>query len=149
MLAVVVLGSAVDVLVARHLRRALDRTLRARAVEVAQLAASAPALLTAPGALDSPVGGDAGAGRGRRPARPDRRALAVARRPRAADARSRATAIATARGALRGRASSAATSVRVYAAPLATTAVRRPAARCVVAASTADVEDTLAHAARL
>jgi two-component system, OmpR family, sensor kinase len=56
MIAVVVLGSAIDVLVARHLRSELDRTLRTRAVEVAQLAASAPALLTTPGALDSPVG---------------------------------------------------------------------------------------------
>ncbi len=56
MLAVVVLGSAVDVLVARHLHHALDRALRTRAVEVAQLAASAPALVTQPGALDAPVG---------------------------------------------------------------------------------------------
>ena len=50
-------GVGVDVLVARHLHRSLDRTLRQRAVEVAQLSASAPALLTTPGALDSPVGG--------------------------------------------------------------------------------------------
>jgi two-component system, OmpR family, sensor kinase len=56
MLAVVVLGSAVDVLVARHLHHGLDKTLRTRAVEVAQLAASAPALVTQPGALDAPVG---------------------------------------------------------------------------------------------
>jgi signal transduction histidine kinase len=57
MLAVVVLGSAVDVLVARHLRHELDRSLRTRAVGVAQLAASAPALITTPGALDAPAGG--------------------------------------------------------------------------------------------
>jgi len=57
MLAVVVLGSAVDVLVARHLRHELDRSLRTRAIGVAQLAASAPALLTTPGALDAPAGG--------------------------------------------------------------------------------------------
>ena len=56
LIAVFVLGAAVDVLVARHLHAALDHTLRARAVEVAQLAASTPALLTSPGALDSPVG---------------------------------------------------------------------------------------------
>ena len=56
MLAVVVLGSVVDVLVARHLHHGLDKTLRTRAVEVAQLAASAPALVTQPGALDAPVG---------------------------------------------------------------------------------------------
>ena len=57
MLAVVVLGSAVDVLVTRHLRHELDRSLRTRAIGVAQLAASAPALITTPGALDAPAGG--------------------------------------------------------------------------------------------
>jgi signal transduction histidine kinase len=57
MLAVIVLGSAVDVLVTRHLRHELDRSLRTRAIGVAQLAASAPALLTTPGALDAPAGG--------------------------------------------------------------------------------------------
>ncbi|HEV7639881.1 MAG TPA: HAMP domain-containing sensor histidine kinase [Gaiellaceae bacterium] len=57
MLAVVVLGSAVDVLVTRHLRHELDRSLRTRAIGVAQLAASAPALVTTPGALDAPAGG--------------------------------------------------------------------------------------------
>ena len=57
MLAVVVLGSAVDVLVARHLRHELDRSLRTRAIGVAQLAVSAPALVTTPGALDAPAGG--------------------------------------------------------------------------------------------
>jgi two-component system, OmpR family, sensor kinase len=57
MLAVVVLGSAVDVLVARHLHHELDRSLRTRAIGVAQLAASAPALVTTPGALDAPAGG--------------------------------------------------------------------------------------------
>jgi len=56
LIAVAVLGSAVDLLVARHLHHGLDKTLRTRAVEVAQLAASAPALVTQPGALDAPVG---------------------------------------------------------------------------------------------
>jgi len=56
LIAVVVLGSALDVLVARHLRRDLDRGLRTRAVDVAQLAASAPALVTAPGTLDAQTG---------------------------------------------------------------------------------------------
>ena len=57
MLAVAVLGLALDVLVARHLRGELDRSLRTRAIGVAQLAASAPALITTPGALDAPAGG--------------------------------------------------------------------------------------------
>jgi two-component system OmpR family sensor kinase len=56
-LALVVVGAAVDLLVARHLHRSLDRTLRQRAVQVAQLSASAPAVLTTPGALDSSLGG--------------------------------------------------------------------------------------------
>jgi two-component system OmpR family sensor kinase len=57
LLAVVVVGAGVDVLVSRHLHRSFDHTLHARAVEVAQLAAAAPAVLTTPGALDSPLGG--------------------------------------------------------------------------------------------
>jgi two-component system, OmpR family, sensor kinase len=55
-LVLVVAGAAVDLLVARHLHGSLDRTLRQRAVQVAQLSASAPAVLTTPGALDSPIG---------------------------------------------------------------------------------------------
>jgi hypothetical protein len=47
----------IDLLVSRHLHSSLDGVLRRRAVTVAQLAASAPAVLTTPGALDSPVGG--------------------------------------------------------------------------------------------
>jgi two-component system OmpR family sensor kinase len=57
LLTVVVVGAGVDVLVSRHLHRSFDHTLHARAVEVAQLAAAAPAVLTTPGALDSPLGG--------------------------------------------------------------------------------------------
>jgi two-component system OmpR family sensor kinase len=56
-LVLVGVGAAVDLLVAGHLHSSLDRTLRQRAVEVAQLSASAPAVLTRPGALDSPLGG--------------------------------------------------------------------------------------------
>ena len=55
LLALVVVGAGIDVLVGRHLHRSLDRSLRQRAVEVAQLSASAPALLTTPGALDTSV----------------------------------------------------------------------------------------------
>ena len=56
-LAITVLGAAVEVLVGRHLHRSLDLTLRNRAADVARLAVSAPTLLTAPGALDSPLDG--------------------------------------------------------------------------------------------
>src|SRR5881409_1083490 len=57
LVALVVVGFGVDVLVGRHLKRSLDRSLRQRAVDVAQLNATAPALLTTPGALDAPLGG--------------------------------------------------------------------------------------------
>jgi two-component system, OmpR family, sensor kinase len=57
LLALVVVGLGVDLLVSRHLHRSLDQALRSRAVEVAQLSASAPALLASPGALDTPLGG--------------------------------------------------------------------------------------------
>jgi signal transduction histidine kinase len=53
--AVVVLGAAVQVLLARHLHDGLDATLRDRAAQVAQLAATAPALLTSPTVLGSSV----------------------------------------------------------------------------------------------
>jgi signal transduction histidine kinase len=140
LLAVVVLGSVVDVLVARHLHHALDHTLRARAVEVAQLAASAPALLTTPGALDSPVG-------------------ATQAMVQVVDARGRLVARslslggrvldpALARPALRGRGGYAdaelgSTDLRVYAAPLAATGGVAGGGAVVVAASTADVRDTI------
>ena len=53
--AVVVLGAAVQVLLSRHLHQALDSTLRDRAAQVAQLAATAPALLTSPPVLEASV----------------------------------------------------------------------------------------------
>ena len=56
-LAVAGLGLAVAILVARDLRGSLDTALRERAVEVSRLSVSAPALLTAPGALGAPLGG--------------------------------------------------------------------------------------------
>lgn len=55
--AVILLGGAVFGLVARELRSSLDETLEARAGEVARLAVSTPALLTAPGALEGRIGG--------------------------------------------------------------------------------------------
>jgi signal transduction histidine kinase len=57
LVALLVVGVGVDILVGRHLNRSLDRSLRARAIQVAQLHAAAPALLTSPGSLDSPLGG--------------------------------------------------------------------------------------------
>ncbi len=140
LVAVVVLGSVVDVLVARHLRAGLDRSLRSRAVEVAQLAASAPALLTTPGALDSPVGATQAMvqvvdSRGRIVAR----SLSLGGRvlPRGLAVR-----------AIRGRGGFEATDVggdhlRVYAAPLASVGGPAAGGAVLVAASTADVTDTI------
>jgi signal transduction histidine kinase len=50
--------AVVTVVVVRHeLRSSLDQALRTRAEQVGQLAVSAPAVLTSPGALESPVSG--------------------------------------------------------------------------------------------
>ena len=57
LVAVALLAVGVSVLVENQLRSSLDRSLRDRAAEVARLSVSAPALLTAPGALDSSIGG--------------------------------------------------------------------------------------------
>jgi len=54
--AVAVLGAITFALVARQLHRSLDRGLHDRAVEVAQLAATTPRLITAPGVLEGRVG---------------------------------------------------------------------------------------------
>jgi two-component system OmpR family sensor kinase len=56
-LAVAFLAVCARVLVAHQLHASLDTSLRRRATDVARLSVSAPALLTAPGALESPVAG--------------------------------------------------------------------------------------------
>ncbi len=141
MITVAVLGSAIDVLVARHLRGELDRTLRTRAVEVAQLAASAPSLLTTPGALDSPVGATQAMvevvdARGRIVAR----SLSLG---------GRVLPQAVAREAIRGgRARFTSVDVgdqklRVYAAPLATVSGPVSGGGVIVGASTNGLMDTI------
>ena len=57
--AVAVLGVAVTARLDRQLEDALDRSLRARAVEVARLAATTPAVLRQPGSLEGRLGGSA------------------------------------------------------------------------------------------
>jgi signal transduction histidine kinase len=57
LLAIIVAGAGVDLLASRDLHHALDNSLRQRAVEISQLSASAPSLLTRPGALDTTLGG--------------------------------------------------------------------------------------------
>ena len=55
--AVAVFGAITVLLVGSELRGSLDSALRQRAEDVAQLAVSAPGVLTAPGALESPASG--------------------------------------------------------------------------------------------
>jgi two-component system, OmpR family, sensor kinase len=55
--ALALFGVATVVVVRHELRGSLDSALRVRAEQVAQLAVSAPAVLTTPGALESPVSG--------------------------------------------------------------------------------------------
>jgi signal transduction histidine kinase len=57
LIAVALLGGAAVVLVGHELRSSLDGALRQRAESVALLGVTAPAVLTAPGALDSAVSG--------------------------------------------------------------------------------------------
>ena len=54
--AVSVLGAGVQILLSNHLHAELDSTLRERAAQIAQINATAPALLTSPGVLDVPAG---------------------------------------------------------------------------------------------
>ncbi len=55
-LALAGLGVAVQLLLAHQLRTSLDETLRSRAGDIERLAASAPAVVTRPGALESTLG---------------------------------------------------------------------------------------------
>jgi two-component system OmpR family sensor kinase len=57
LVAVAALAGAAQYLVGHELRASQDRGLRGRATDVARLSVSAPALLSAPGALDAPYGG--------------------------------------------------------------------------------------------
>src|SRR4029079_11591740 len=59
LLAVSLLGVALQLLLSRDLHSRLDSDLRRRAADVATLSVSAPALLTSPGALDSSSNGAA------------------------------------------------------------------------------------------
>jgi signal transduction histidine kinase len=140
LIAVAVLGSAVDVLVARHLRQSLDSTLRARGIEVAQLAASTPALLTTRGALDSPIGTTLAMVQV-----VDRRGVVVAR---SVSLGGRVLPLTLARRAIGGRpgyatAEVGGTQLRVFAAPIAASGGGAAGGAVIVAATTDDVEDTI------
>jgi signal transduction histidine kinase len=143
LVAVAIVGVAVDVLATRHVHRTLDHSLRQRAVEVAQLSASAPALLTSPGTLDSTLGAtqitvevlD----------RRDRlvaRSLSLGGRVLPASSLVR-SAIRSGRAAY-GTASQAGDTLRLYAAPLADFGGPAAGGAVVVAASQHEAEQTIA-----
>ncbi len=147
LLAVTVLGVAVDVVVSRHLRTSLDASLHRRAVAVAQLSASAPALLTRPGALESPIGGtDASVEVLDRHGRLVARSLGLGGRVLPASALARRV-IASGDPAYASLDQDGA-GLRLYVGPLADIGGAAAGGAVVVAASTQDVEETL-HALRV
>jgi two-component system, OmpR family, sensor kinase len=142
LVAVVSLGTGVDVLVGRHLRQSLDASLRHRAVAIAQLSATTPALLTAPGALESPLGGtDASVEVLDRHGRLVARSLGLGGRRLPAGALS-ATVIRNGQAAFADGAQPEGP-IRMYAAPLADVSGSASGGAVVVAASTTDLEDTI------
>jgi two-component system OmpR family sensor kinase len=148
--AVGVLAIAVPALLQRQLTDELDRSLRARAVEVARLASATPALLTEPGALEGRLTGGAlfvqvvdrrgrivarsgGLGGRLLPAGPALRSALSSRR---ADAFADATL--------------GPEPIRIYAAPLGELGGGAAAGGAVmVAGTTAGIDDTLDSARRL
>jgi signal transduction histidine kinase len=143
LLALVVVGAGVDVLVSRHLHRSLDRSLRQRAVDVSQLSASAPALLTTPGALEASLGGQQISVQVvDRHGRLVARSLALGGRTLPVDSLLRrvvASGVARYANARLG-----ADGIRVYVAPLADAGGPAAGGAVAVAASTADLADTIA-----
>ncbi len=141
----VALLTAITVLLVGHqLRSSLDGALRTRAEEIAQLAVSAPALLTDPGALETPVSGrqiaievlDAGG-------RIIARSLTLGARLLPQDAAARAARV-EGRTAfedihLAGR------PFRLYAAPIAQAGGPAAGGAVLVASDTTDIAQTSAH----
>jgi two-component system OmpR family sensor kinase len=141
LVAVLILGIGARIVVGNRLHSSLDESLRQRAAEVARLSVSAPAVLTEPGALESPISGR-------------QLSVEVLDRHRAIIARSLALGAKLLppgpelTAALAGRPSFAdadldGESFRVYAAPIAEAGGPAAGGAVLVAASTADIEDTI------
>ncbi len=141
LVAVLILGVGARIVVGNRLNSSLDESLRQRAAEVARLSVSAPAVLTEPGALESPISGR-------------QLSVEVLDRHRAIIARSLALGAKLLppgpelAAALAGRASFADADLdgepfRVYAAPIAEAGGPAAGGVVLVAASTADIADTL------
>jgi len=140
--AVALFGAAAVTLVNRELRDALDRALRQRAQEVAQLAVSAPSVLTGPGALESPVSGRQIAvevvdAHGRILARSE--ALGARLLPQDALARQALLAGRTGFEDIR----SGGRPFRLYAAPIADAGGSAAGGAVLVASDTSDIPDTI------
>jgi two-component system OmpR family sensor kinase len=143
--AVVLLAVAVPALLERQLHGSLDDSLRARAADVARLAASSPDLVTQPGALE---------GGGLLVEVVDRRGRIVARSGtlgvRVLPLSGAGQAALAARRAGFADARLGSEPIRVYAAPLGELGASDAAGGAVlVAGTTADTEDTLADTRRL
>jgi two-component system, OmpR family, sensor kinase len=147
LVALAVLGSTLVILLGRQLHDELDRALRTRATNVAQLVATTPALVTEPGALEAPLGGQ-------------QLFVEVLDRHQRIVARSSALGAkvlrvpAAERAALAGH--SAQTSVTLGTTPLRVLAEPLPAGSgaaaggiVLVAASTSSIDDTLDEARHL
>ena len=150
LVAMVVLGTAVQVLLSRHLHQSLDDSLRSRAAAIAELSATTPQLLTSSSALETSVGPqpllvkvvDAhgrkigeGHALGVRPPRLD---VATVVEQVIHDGRARYT-----NGSASGH------DVRVYIAPLADLPGRGSGGAVIVAVSTDDLADTLTESEAL
>ncbi|MCW3064717.1 MAG: histidine kinase, partial [Solirubrobacterales bacterium] len=144
LLAVAVFGMAAALIVRHELRGSLDRALRQRAQDVAQLSVSAPAVLTNPGALEAPVRGRQMAvevldARGRIRAR----SLALGAQLLPQDAVTRAARVGGRSGfeeiSLGGH------PLRVYAAPIANAGGPAAGGAVIVAADVSDIDHTTRH----
>jgi two-component system, OmpR family, sensor kinase len=142
--AVALFTIATVLLVSHELRGSLDRALRERAQEVAQLAVSAPAVLTDPGALESPASARQIAvevvdAHGRLIAR----SLTLGARLLPEDARAREARLAGRTGFenihIAGR------PFRLYAAPIAQAGGPAAGGAVLVASDTTDISDTIGH----
>ena len=140
--AVALLGVAVELLLSDQLRSSLDRSLHQRAGQVARLSASAPALLTAPGTLDAPLGG-----RQLTVQVVDRRGRIVARSSSLGGrvlpgGGLQRTAIARGRAGFRD-ARLGDEPIRLYVAPIALAGGPASGGAVLVGSSTAEIDDTL------
>jgi len=142
--AVVLLAVSSLIVVRRELRGSLDSALRTRAEDVAQLAVSAPAVLTDPGALESPASGREIAvevidSRGRILAR----SLTLGAELLPFDRLAREAVVGGQAGFEDARV--AGRPFRVYGAPIAQAGGPAAGGAVLVASNTSDISDTIGH----